>query len=250
MAELRIGTAGWSIPLRNAADFPAEGTNLERYAARFPCAEINSSFHRSHRPQTYQRWAEAVPEHFRFAAKLAKTITHKQRLVGAEALVESFVEEVGGLGARLGIILVQLPPSLAFDPVVAAAFFDTLTSRTEVQLVCEPRHPSWFEAEADALLAERRIARVAADPAKVPAAAEPAGWRGLIYHRLHGSPVPYRSSYEPERLESYARSMAADLREGRDVWCIFDNTASSAAAGNALDLQALLTSPPPSPTPP
>lgn len=250
MAELRIGTAGWSIPLRNAADFPPEGTSLERYAARFTCAEINSSFHRSHRPQTYGRWAEAVPEDFRFAAKLAKTITHKQRLVDAEALVESFVEEVGGLAARLGVILVQLPPSLAFDPAVAAAFFDALTSRTQVQLVCEPRHPSWFEAEADALLGERRIARVAADPAKVPAAAEPGGWRGLSYYRLHGSPVPYRSSYEPERLELYARSMAADLREGRDVWCIFDNTASSAATGNALDLQAMLTSPPPSPTPP
>ncbi len=250
MAELRIGTAGWSIPLRNAAGFPAEGTSLERYAAGFTCAEINSSFHRSHRPVTYERWATAVPADFRFAAKLAKTITHKQRLVDAEGLIESFIEEIQGLGAKLGVILVQLPPSLAFDPAVAAAFFDRLISRSQVQLVCEPRHPSWFEAEADALLGERRIARVAADPAKVSAAAEPGGWRGLTYYRLHGSPVPYRSSYEPERLEAYARSMAADLREGRDVWCIFDNTASSAAIGNALDLQALLTSRPPSPTPP
>jgi uncharacterized protein YecE (DUF72 family) len=213
---------------------------LERYAAGFGCAEINSSFHRSHRPLTYQRWAETVPADFRFSAKLAKTITHKQRLADAEALVESFIAELGGLGTKLAVILVQLPPSLVFDPAVTAAFFDNLASRTQVQLVCEPRHPSWFEAEADALLAERRIARVAADPAKVPAAAEPGGWRGLSYYRLHGSPVPYRSSYEPERLEAYARSMAADLAEGRDVWCIFDNTASSAATGNALDLQALL----------
>ena len=240
MAELRIGTAGWSIPLRDAAGFPAVGSSLERYAAGFTCAEINSSFHRSHRPLTYQRWAEAVPANFRFSAKLAKTITHKQRLADAEAMVESFIAELGGLGTKLAVILVQLPPSLVFDPAVTAAFFDGLASQTQVQLVCEPRHPSWFEAEADALLAERRIARVAADPAKVPAAAEPGGWRGLSYYRLHGSPVPYRSSYEPERLEAYARSMAADLREGRDVWCIFDNTASSAATGNALDLQALL----------
>jgi uncharacterized protein YecE (DUF72 family) len=240
MAELRIGTAGWSVPLKDAAVFPIEGSSLERYAARFSCAEINSSFHRSHRPQTYQRWAEAVPADFRFSAKLAKTITHKQRLIDTEALLESFVEDVGGLGAKLAIILVQLPPSLAFDPAVSARFFDALASRTEAQLVCEPRHSSWFEAESDALLAERRIARVAADPAKMPAAAEPGGWRGLSYYRLHGSPVPYRSSYEPERLDAYARSMAADLGEGRDVWCIFDNTASSAATGNALDLQALL----------
>ena len=241
MAELRVGTAGWSIALKDAAAFPPEGSSLERYAARFTCAEINSSFHRPHRPQTYERWAGAVPANFRFSAKLSKTITHKQRLVGTEKLVESFIGEIGGLGAKLCIILVQLPPSLAFAPAVASDFFDSLASRTRVQLVCEPRHPSWFEAEADALLEERRIARVAADPAKVPAAAEPGGWRGLSYYRLHGSPIPYRSSYEPERLEAYARSMAADLGEGRDVWSIFDNTASSAASGNALDLQALLS---------
>lgn len=54
--------------------------------------------------------------------------------------------------------------------------------------------------------------------------------------------MPYRSSYEPERLEAYARAMAADLAQGRELWCIFDNTASSAALRNALDLQELLGS--------
>ncbi|HEX8533102.1 MAG TPA: DUF72 domain-containing protein [Allosphingosinicella sp.] len=240
MAELRIGTAGWSIPLRDAAAFPEEGTSLERYAARFGCAEINSSFHRSHRPGTYERWAAAVPDGFRFSAKLAKTITHKQRLAEADELVEGFVAEVAGLGPRLAIILVQLPPSLAFDAAVAERFFSVLAGSTDAALVCEPRHASWFEDEAGALLTERHVARVAADPAKVPAAAAPGGWRGLSYYRLHGSPVPYRSSYEPERLQGYAEAMAADLEQGRAVWCIFDNTASSAATGNALDLQAML----------
>ena len=241
MAELRIGTAGWSIPLKDAAGFPTEGTGLERYSARFSCAEINSSFHRPHRPATYERWAAAVPTDFRFSAKLPKTITHAQRLVDADALIDTFLAEAGALGPQLAIILVQLPPSLAFDATVAASFFDAMAARTSVRLVCEPRHASWFEADADRLLATRGIARVAADPAKVAAAATPGGWRGLSYYRLHGSPVPYRSSYEPERLQAYARAIAADLDAGSDVWCIFDNTASSAAAGNALDLEALLS---------
>ena len=243
MAELRIGTAGWSIPLRDAEAFPAEGSSLERYAARFACAEINSSFHRSHRPGTYERWAASVPEDFRFSAKLSKTITHKQRLLDSGELVKAFVAEVAGLGPKLAVILVQLPPSLAFDPEIAAQFFDLLLGETGAALVCEPRHPSWFEDEAGALLAERRVARVAADPAKLPAAAVPGGWPGLAYYRLHGSPVPYRSSYEPERLQAYAEAMAADLEQGREVWCIFDNTASSAATGNALDLMRLLPRP-------
>jgi uncharacterized protein YecE (DUF72 family) len=240
VADRRIGTAGWSLALGEAAAFPAEGSSLERYAARFSCAEINSTFHRSHRPATFERWALAVPDTFRFSAKLPKTITHKQRLVDAEPLLDTFMEEVRGLGDRLGILLVQLPPSLVFEPEVAESFFRALRSRTGLTITCEPRHESWFGTEADGLLAEHRIARVAADPAKVPAAAEPGGWRGLSYYRLHGSPVPYRSSYESERLDSYARAIRNGLEQGRDVWCIFDNTASSAATGNALALEALL----------
>jgi uncharacterized protein YecE (DUF72 family) len=239
-AEARIGTAGWSIPVKDAPGFPEEGTSLGRYASRFSCAEINSSFHRSHRPGTYERWRDSVPDDFRFSVKLAKTITHKQRLVEAEELLDAFLREISGLADKAAIILIQLPPSLAFDPAVAEPFFDRMRRGTNAGLVCEPRHASWFEEGADALLAERHIARVAADPAKVEAAAHPGGWRGLSYYRLHGSPVPYRSSYEPERLQAYARAMAADLAEGREMWCIFDNTASSAALGNALDLQALL----------
>lgn len=240
MAEFRTGTAGWSIPAALADRFPADGTSLQRYTARFPCAEINSSFHRSHRPATYQRWAEAVPPEFRFSAKLAKTITHQRKLAGCEDLLDLFLEEVSGLGDTVAIILVQLPPSLSFDQSLVRSFFDALRSRTPLRLVCEPRHPSWFEADADLLLCDYDIARVAADPARVEAAAVPGGWRGLSYYRLHGSPVPYRSSYDDGRLELYARAIAADLGEERPVWCIFDNTASSAAAGDALKLQELI----------
>jgi uncharacterized protein YecE (DUF72 family) len=243
LREARIGTAGWSIPVKVAAGFPLEGTGLQRYAARLDFAEINSSFHRSHRPATYQRWADAVPADFRFSVKLAKTITHKQRLVDVDELLKDFLREISGLGSKASIILVQLPPSLGFDPAVAAAFFDRLRGSTEARLVCEPRHASWFEQAADALLAERRVARVAADPATVEQAGHPGGWRGLSYYRLHGSPVVYRSSYEPERLQAYAAAMAFNLQEGREVWCIFDNTASSAALGNAVDLRRMIAKP-------
>jgi uncharacterized protein YecE (DUF72 family) len=71
MSELiRIGTAGWAIPRQCAEHFPRDGSGLERYAARFTAVEINSTFHRSHKPHTFARWAEAVPEGFRFAVKM------------------------------------------------------------------------------------------------------------------------------------------------------------------------------------
>ncbi|HWH22951.1 MAG TPA: DUF72 domain-containing protein, partial [Allosphingosinicella sp.] len=234
--------AGWSIA-RDAADaFPAEGTSLERYAARFRGAEINSSFHRSHRQSTWERWAQSVPESFRFSVKLPKTITHQKKLADCQDLLSAYLDESSILGDKLTIHLVQLPPSLAFDSGTAESFFESLRTASPARIVCEPRHATWFEEEADALLDRCRIARVAADPARVPEAAVPGGWRGLGYFRLHGSPVPYRSSYEDERLDAYAGQIRAASASG-PVWCMFDNTASSAATANALSLIEKLGTP-------
>lgn len=235
---IRIGTAGWSIPAAHAAHFPPDGSHLARYAARLPAAEINSSFYRPHRPATYARWAETVPEDFRFAVKVPKEITHGLQLVQAEAPLARFLEEVRSLGSKLGPLLLQLPPSLDFRPEVLNTFLDTLRARFDGPLVCEPRHPSWFAGEADALLAAHGIPRVAADPPPAPGAARPGGAATLRYWRLHGSPRRYYSPYAPERLDR----LAALLREAdAESWVIFDNTAEFHAAGDALSLMARLT---------
>jgi uncharacterized protein YecE (DUF72 family) len=232
-----VGTAGWSLPRGEQPHFAEGRSHLERYASRFAAVEINSSFHRSHRPAIWARWRDAVPAQFRFSVKMPKTITHTARLEGAEPLLASFLSEAEILGAKLGCLLVQLPPSLALDAAVAAAFFENLRARTEVAVACEPRHASWFEPEANALLEHFRIARVAADPARVAVAAEPGGWRGLTYYRLHGTPKIYYSSYSTAFLDTLAAGLEQERTE-RPAWCIFDNTTLGAATRNALDLQA------------
>lgn len=237
-----IGTAGWSIPRSNAAAFAPEGTALERYADVFGGVEVNSSFHRSHRPSTWERWADSVPEAFRFAVKVPKTITHQAKLVDAEALTERFLEEIRPLGFKLAVLLVQLPPKLAFDAEVATRFFAHLCGRTAAAIACEPRNPAWFGATADSLLQQLQIARVAADPAPFPGAAEPGGWPGLAYWRLHGSPMMYRSAYSDAALDDYVDRIRAARAAGAEAWCMFDNTASSHATGNALTLMAKLDS--------
>jgi uncharacterized protein YecE (DUF72 family) len=234
--RLIVGTAGWSIPAADRAHFAGEGSALERYASRFDGVEINSSFHRPHRRSTWERRAQSVPSGFKFAVKLPKTISHQHKLVDCAPLLGPFLEEVGGLGDRLAVLLLQLPPKLAFDAALVETFLAEICPLIPVRLVCEPRHPSWFDEAADALLASRAIARVAADPACVPAAALPGGWRELSYWRLHGSPAVYRSSYDDARLDHYAELIRPDLRAGRETWCMFDNTAGSAATGNALGL--------------
>ena len=246
---MRIGTAGWALSREVADSFPGEGTHLERYARVLGCAEINSSFHRSHRVGVYERWAAATPPDFRFAAKLPRTITHDARLRGVREPLQRFLGEVAGLGDKLAVLLVQLPPSLAFEPRTARAFFRRLGEWFGGAVVCEPRHASWFTPEADGELVALRVGRVAADPARTPEAARPGGWLGpqgdgrgaVLYHRWHGQPRMYWSRYEPQWLRERADGLARWPGEA-ECWCVFDNTASGAAIGNALELRTLVRS--------
>ncbi|WP_147028975.1 DUF72 domain-containing protein [Methylobacterium oxalidis] len=229
-----VGTAGWNVPKAYADRFPASGSHLERYAQRFDAVEINTSFYRPHRVSTYARWAAAVPDHFRFAVKIPRTITHERRLENADEPLAQFLGEVAGLGHKLGPLLLQLPPSLRFHTDAASAFLQRLRRAVPGSIVCEPRHASWFAPDVEAVLNDLRIARVAADPAPVPQASEPGGWCGLTYYRLHGSPRIYYSAYRPDALDAIAVQLAAATRSGVSNWCIFDNTAEFAATGDAL----------------
>jgi uncharacterized protein YecE (DUF72 family) len=236
-ANVRVGTAGWTIPAPVRERVPGDGSHLQRYAARFSCVEINSSFYRPHRPSTYARWAASVPDGFRFALKVPKEITHARRLVDAVEPLDAFLAESAPLGEKRGVLLVQLPPSFAFDQQVVGAFFEAVRARYGGLLACEPRHVTWFTPHGDATLRAFEVARLAADPALVPDAAVPGGWDGFAYYRLHGSPRTYYSSYGGDVLRAVAGALDA---ESRPAWCIFDNTAMGAATENALDLMDLL----------
>jgi uncharacterized protein YecE (DUF72 family) len=233
---LRVGTAGWSVPSRYAAEIPPGGSHLERYARHLNAVEINSSFYRPHRRKTYERWARSVPAGFRFAVKVPKAMTHEQMLADCAALLDRFVAEVTGLGDKLGVLLVQLPPKLAFEKRIAGRFFRDLHQRIDAPVACEPRHASWFTPAVNDWLAERRIARVAADPAPVTGGGEPGGWSGFCYFRWHGSPRIYYSSYDEAALATLSERLDAQRQQGVPTWCIFDNTAMGAALGNALAL--------------
>jgi uncharacterized protein YecE (DUF72 family) len=241
--SILIGTAGWSIPRAAAASFPGDGFHLERYSRVLTCAEINSSFYRSHAHSVYSRWASLTPRSFRFSVKLPRTITHEGQLRRARAPLQQFLDEVAGLGSRLGPLLVQLPPSLEFNARVAATFFTLLRDRHAGTVVCEPRHVTWFERGAVAMLLRHRVGLVATDPSSIADAKRPGGWMGprgdgggaVVYYRLHGSPRRYWSRYPAERIATWAAELRGLPRSAR-AWCIFDNTASGAAIDNALEM--------------
>ncbi|MCK8663910.1 DUF72 domain-containing protein [Pseudomonas azerbaijanoccidens] len=233
-----LGCAGWSVGREHAAAFPEHGTHLQRYAWQFNGVEINSSFYRPHRQQTYARWADSVPHDLRFSVKVPKRITHELHLVDCDQALAEFLTQCSGLGDRLGCLLVQLPPSLVFEEHVAHRFFRGLRAQYSGAVVLEPRHPSWTRAEP--LLMAYAIAQAVVDPSRIATDSSPRGSRDIAYWRLHGSPRIYFSPYDQlflERLASLLERTAVD----RCVWCIFDNTASGAALKNALALKGLLT---------
>jgi uncharacterized protein YecE (DUF72 family) len=234
-----IACAGWSLSSAVAAEFPDEGSHLERYAAILSAVEINSSFYRPHRPATYARWRDSVPDGFRFSVKMPRTISHEQRLRDSGELLDRFLAEAGNLGEKLGCLLLQLPPSLQFDIGEASAFFALLRERSNVAVACEPRHASWFAQAAAELMRQYAVAFVRADPLPIRDASVPS-LPGIAYIRLHGSPEIYRSRYDQAFLQALTRRIKALDTEGRKIWCVFDNTANGHALPNALALMQLL----------
>jgi uncharacterized protein YecE (DUF72 family) len=229
----RIGTAGWGIPPVVRAKFPqgAGLSQLQKYSQRFNAVEINSSFYRDHKAQTYARWAATVPHDFRFSVKLARQLTHHQRLVVQPADIKVTLEPIFELGQRLGCILVQLPPSLDFEAKIAERFFRGLRKVYSGLVVVEARHATWEKPSAENVLREHGIERVFADP---PAFSSQR-LQSSIYYRLHGSPEMYRSKYDDQALDDYARKLLQ--QKARNVWCIFDNSTLGHATTNALEMK-------------
>ncbi len=232
------GCATWQLPKSIQPKFPGEGTHLVRYGRQLPAVEINSSFYKHHRRQLYEKWASEVPADFRFAVKVPRELTHNRKLESTEGL-DVFLEEISGLGDKLGVLLLQLPPSLKFEPQTVASFLNSLRKNFSGGIVCEPRHRSWFAKEPEELLEAFQVSRVAADPPPVRGADRPGGWKWRVYYRLHGRPRRFYSAYEDDFLEE----LAGQLREHdkyAETWCIFNNTASEAGLENGLQMRKML----------
>lgn len=240
-AGLHIGLAGWSEAVsRHRTSFPAplapDSSALANYATAFGFVEINASFYRQFRTETYAKWADDVPADFRFSVKMHRLITHYTRLKNTTHL-DPFFASIAGLGTKLAVVLVQLPPSLAFEPSAAAHFFDALRTRYPGPVVCEPRHASWSQPEAQGLLAAYHVGLVRIEiPQPEP---EREHDSVPIYVRLHGAPRRYHSSYRDEQLAQLAEFLR--LNPARERFVVFDNTASNAAVRNGLELTRLIS---------
>lgn len=238
MAEIRIGASGWLYKhWRGGAFYPPGLKQREEfayYAARFDTVEINGSFYRLPPETAPERWRAQAPEHFIYAWKYPRWLTHYYRLKDPAESYARVFGRMRALAGAMGPVLFQLHPRMTIDRDRLARALQLLPK--DVRAAFEFRHPSWYDASILTLLAEYDAALCISDHADAPAPwTLPASW---AYVRGHGPTGRYHGAYDDATLRRWARQMRAWARAGHDVYCYFDNDIAAAAPHDALRLKA------------
>lgn len=237
--RIHIGTSGWHYGHWRGPFYPddlgPEGF-LEFYSRRFHTVEINNSFYQLPTARTLSAWRDTSPPGFLFAVKGSRFITHMKKLTDPERSLDPFLERVTLLQDKLGPILFQLPPRWHFNAARLAAFLTALPATCRYTL--ELRDVSWINAQALDLLAQHNVAFCIYELDGYLSPQETTA--DFVYIRLHGPNGPYQGRYDAQTLGGWAGSISAWSRQGREVFCYFDNDQAGFAAHNALELQEML----------
>ncbi|RYV52331.1 DUF72 domain-containing protein [Pengzhenrongella frigida] len=274
MADIRIGISGWRYAPWRGTFYPPglpQAQELEYAARRLSSIEINGTFYALQRPESYRSWCAQTPPGFVFAVKGPRFVTHLRKLAGVDtALANFFASGVLALGDRLGPVLWQLPPTLAYDADRLASFFRLLPRTTSqaarlagrhderlegrawtetdadrpVRHAIEVRHPSYERPEFVRLVRDHDVALVVADSAgRWPRFEEVTA--DFVYVRLHGDAELYVSGYDDEALDRWAARLrrwnAGAGPAGRDVFVYLDNDAKVRAPFDAMNLARRVT---------
>jgi len=236
---IHIGTSGWHYGHWRGPFYPeglgAEGF-LKFYASRFRTVEINSSFYRLPSERALATWRDTVPPGFIFAVKGSRFITHMKKLLDPARSLAPLLERVALLRDKLGPILFQLPPRWRFNAERLEAFLTALPRpwRYAVEL----RDQSWINDKALDLLARNGVAFCIYELDGYLSPQETTA--DFVYIRLHGPGGPYQGLYGREALKDWAGAIGNWSRQGREVFCYFDNDQAGFAAQDARDLQEML----------
>jgi len=238
--RLCIGTSGWAYDAWAGGFYAGvpRAKWLAHYARHFDAVEVNATFYHALQPATFAGWRAATPRGFRFAVKASRYLTHIRRLAFARSSLLAQREALAPLGAKLAVVLWQLPARLQRDTARLARFLRMLGAWPRVRHAVEFRHSSWFDDEVARLLEKHRIAAVQSDAADWPR--WDAVTTDLVYVRLHGRRETYRSAYSSRELRVWAKRIRRWRAEGREVHVYFDNTDAGHAVENALALRRLL----------
>jgi len=236
--EVRIGTSGWNYPHWRGPFYPRglpPAAWLEYYSRHSDTVEINATFYGRPKPSTFERWYQSTPEGFLFAIKASRYITHIKRLKKVEEPITRFYQDLKPLKEKLGGILFQLPPNMAFNKERLEDFLSLLD--LSIPTAIEVRHESFLTEDFFRLLEKHKVGFCISDTAgKYPSLA----YRitaDFTYIRLHGSRILYASPYTRQELEEWAHRI---ISWGVDAHVYFDNDAHGYAPLNAVQLKEIL----------
>lgn len=227
------GTSGVALPIPKSGFPPSfqDKSRLHYYASLFNSIEVNSSFYKLPQASTITRWKESVGDSFKFTFKLPKAVSHARELQFAETDVIDFLKVINHADDKKGCILIQFPPRLKVDQFGRVEhlleIIDQLNTDHSWKIAVEFRNPSWYIAEIFETLNHFKAAMVIQDlrAAPTPLTGSTAPFR---YLRFHGPEPRYRGSYSLDFLTTYAGHVRQWIKEGKTVYCYFNNTMGEA----------------------
>jgi uncharacterized protein YecE (DUF72 family) len=228
------GASGIVLPVKNKLLYPPDFQDKSRltyYASLFNSIEVNSSFYKLPFASTIAKWADGVPENFRFTFKLWRDITHNKGLAFNPEDVSSFLERISSVHHKKGCVLVQFPPSLSISAVVQLenllAVIQEANAGYQWKIAVEFRNRSWYDDEIIELIEKYKSSIVVHD---IPASATPLPDEvsDFVYLRFHGPNGGYRGSYPDDFLYEYAQYIKDWNESGKSVYVYFNNTMGNA----------------------
>lgn len=230
---LYLGTSGWQYRHWRETFYPtglAQTKWLEFFVERFQTVEINNAFYRLPSKENFEKWRDRTPDDFVFAVKANRYITHIKRLKDSDEPVGRYMENVVGLGPKLGPILIQLPPNLKID---LDNLDRTLTNfGKNARIAVEFRHDSWYVDEVRALLEEHGATNCWADKGSKPITPlwKTADWAFLRFHEGAAAPHP---CYGRTSLRTWAERLADTFGTEADAFVYFNNDPCACALRDA-----------------
>jgi uncharacterized protein YecE (DUF72 family) len=233
-----IGTSGWQYRDWRGPFYPTslpQARWLESYADAFATVESNNAFYRLPEHHVFEAWADRTPDDFMMAVKLSRFLTHVRRLREPAEPVERFLDRASGLGAKLGPVLIQLPPQLRVD---AARLAETLEQfPTGVRVAVEFRHRSWYSDEVRALLERHGAALCLADRrGPLTPLWRTADWTYLRFHEGRATPRP---CYGRTTLATWIDRIGEGWGSDAEAWIYFNNDPRGCAPHDAARFGAM-----------
>lgn len=239
IGSIHIGTSGWHYMHWKGPFYPEDlstGQFLEYYTGRFWTVEVNNTFYQLPDEETLVAWRDTVPAGFIFSVKASRYITHMKKLKDPQEPVSNFLDRVDTLGDKLGPILFQLPPHWNFDRERLNSFLAILPAG--YRYAFEFRDPSWLNPQAYEALSKYEAAFCIYDfhgrtsPKQVTC--------DFVYIRLHGPYGPYRGQYSTQALAGWAGAISTWARQGKEIYCYFDNDEAGYAVQDAQRLREMV----------